>query len=61
MFDVRCTPEISGARKSYIKHRTMNPSFFAGLAGLVLPNEPLKIFPFFVLISPRPIITVLFL
>jgi hypothetical protein len=30
--------------------------FVAALAGLLLPNEPAKIFPFFVLISPRPII-----
>ena len=26
----------------------------AGFAGLDLPKEPLKIFPFFVFLSPRP-------
>jgi hypothetical protein len=28
--------------------------FFAGFAGRLLPNEPLKIFPFFVFLSPLP-------
>jgi hypothetical protein len=32
-------------------------TFFADLAGLDLPKEPLNIFPFLVFISPRPIIT----
>ena len=31
-------------------------AFLAGLATLTFPKEPAKIFPFFVLISPRPII-----
>jgi hypothetical protein len=29
--------------------------FFAGFAGRLLPNDPLKIFPFFVFLSPLPI------
>jgi hypothetical protein len=31
------------------------PVFFAGLAGRLLPNEPLNIFPFLVFLSPLPI------
>ena len=31
-------------------------AFFAGLAGLDLPNEPLKILPFLVFLSPLPMI-----
>ena len=34
-------------------------AFFAGLAGLDFPNEPLAILPFFVLISPRPMLVFL--
>jgi hypothetical protein len=30
--------------------------FLAGFAGRLLPNEPLKIFPFLVFLSPLPII-----
>jgi hypothetical protein len=33
--------------------------FFAGFAGRLLPNEPLNIFPFFVFLSPLPIIITL--
>jgi hypothetical protein len=32
------------------------PDFLAGFAGRLLPNEPLKIFPFLVFLSPLPII-----
>jgi len=31
-------------------------AFFAGFAGLDLPNDPLAILPFFVLMSPRPML-----
>jgi hypothetical protein len=31
-------------------------TFFAGFAGRLLPKEPLKIFPFFVFLSPLPIL-----
>jgi hypothetical protein len=31
-------------------------AFFATFAGLDLPNDPLKIFPFFVFLSPLPMI-----
>jgi hypothetical protein len=30
--------------------------FFAGFAGRLLPKEPLKILPFFVFLSPLPIL-----
>ena len=33
--------------------------FFAGFAGRLLPKEPLNIFPFFVFLSPLPIIITL--
>jgi hypothetical protein len=29
-------------------------AFFTGFAGLDLPNDPLKILPFFVFLSPLP-------
>ena len=33
-------------------------AFLTSLAGRIFPNEPLKILPFFVFTSPRPIIKV---
>jgi hypothetical protein len=33
-------------------------AFFAGLANLDLPNEPLKIFPFLVFLSPLPMLLI---
>jgi hypothetical protein len=57
------TPASELNHKSQIINQKFPYAFFlaaflaaaAGLAGLVLPKEPLNIFPFFVLISPRPI------
>jgi hypothetical protein len=34
--------------------------FLAGFAGRLLPNEPLNIFPFFVFLSPLPIVIIFF-
>jgi len=34
--------------------------FFTTFAGLALPNQPLKIFPFFVFASPRPMIELVY-
>jgi hypothetical protein len=35
--------------------------FWVGLANRVLPNEPLKILPFLVFLSPRPMVVTNFL
>ena len=34
----------------------LGAAFFLGLAGLDLPNDPWNIFPFFVFLSPLPIL-----
>jgi hypothetical protein len=38
---------------------TGTADFFAGFAGRLLPNDPLNIFPFFVFLSPLPIMITL--
>jgi hypothetical protein len=61
---------LKAVKESNLTYQLVNlstdyPSFFAGglvpviffsLAGLDLPNDPLKIFPFLVFLSPLPIV-----
>lgn len=49
---------INAEKKAYSAF--FSTAFFAGLAGLALPNDPLNIFPFLVFLSPLPMLMIFF-
>jgi hypothetical protein len=46
-------------RRAYLPFAAAGPDFFARLAGRLLPNDALKIFPFLVFLSPLPMLIVI--
>ncbi len=48
--------KTQNAKRTTLPYAFFFAAFFTTLAGLDFPNDPLKIFPFFVFLSPLPMI-----